>query len=100
MKIIILPKENERDIEEIPESVREKLTFVTVSHMDEVLKTALLPKETAKAAPAAKGPQGAPSAPDTKAVPPAEPVQSVQSVQSAHEEGGESHDGAEDRPTA
>lgn len=99
MKTIILPKENERDIEEIPESVREKLTFVTVSHMDEVLKTALLPKETAKRA-GRKGPQGAPSAPDTKAVPPAEPVQSVQSVQSAHEEGGESHDGAEDRPTA
>ncbi len=100
MKTIILPKENERDIEEIPESVREKLTFVTVSHMDEVLKTALLPKETAEATPAAKGPQGAPSAPDTKAVPSAEPVQSVQSVQPAHEEGGESYDGAEDRPTA
>ena len=45
MKIIVLPKENARDIEEIPESVREKLTFVPASHMDEVLKTALLPKE-------------------------------------------------------
>ncbi len=43
MKTIILPKENERDIEDIPEEVREKLEFVPVSHMDEVLKTALLP---------------------------------------------------------
>ena len=42
MKTIILPKENERDIEDIPETVREKLEFVPVEHMDEVLKTALL----------------------------------------------------------
>ncbi|MBQ7476257.1 MAG: endopeptidase La [Selenomonadaceae bacterium] len=42
MRTIILPKENERDIEDIPESVREKLKFVPVEHMDEVLKTALL----------------------------------------------------------
>jgi len=38
---IILPKENEKDIDDIPESVRGDLTFVPVSHMDEVLKTAL-----------------------------------------------------------
>lgn len=42
MKTIILPKENEPDIEDIPEVVREKLEFVPVSHMDEVLKTALM----------------------------------------------------------
>ena len=42
MKTIILPKENERDIEDIPETVREKLEFVPVENMDEVLKTALL----------------------------------------------------------
>jgi len=38
---IILPKENERDIEDIPESVRENLTFKLVSHADEVLEIAL-----------------------------------------------------------
>lgn len=38
---IILPKDNERDIEDIPESVREDLTFKLVSHADEVLKIAL-----------------------------------------------------------
>ena len=43
MHTIILPKENARDIEDIPETVREKLEFVPVEHMDEVLKTALLP---------------------------------------------------------
>ncbi len=42
MHTIILPKENERDIEDIPESVREQLEFVPVEHMDEVLKTALM----------------------------------------------------------
>jgi ATP-dependent Lon protease len=42
MKTIILPKQNERDIEDIPESVREKLEFVPVESMDEVLKTALM----------------------------------------------------------
>ena len=37
MKTIILPKDNERDIEDIPEAVREKLEFVPVQNMDEVL---------------------------------------------------------------
>ncbi|MFB4165392.1 endopeptidase La [Alteribacillus sp. JSM 102045] len=38
---VIIPKENEKDLEDIPESVREDLTFITVSHLDEVLKHAL-----------------------------------------------------------
>ncbi|MBU8879591.1 endopeptidase La [Bacillus sp. FJAT-29790] len=38
---IILPKDNEKDIDDIPESVREELTFVLVSHVGEVLKHAL-----------------------------------------------------------
>lgn len=38
---IILPKDNEKDIEDIPESVRKGLDFVLVSHVDEVLKHAL-----------------------------------------------------------
>lgn len=38
---IILPKDNERDIEDIPESVREQLTFKLVSTADEVLELAL-----------------------------------------------------------
>ncbi|QED48821.1 endopeptidase La [Cytobacillus dafuensis] len=38
---IILPKDNEKDIDDIPESVRDDLDFVLVSHVDEVLKHAL-----------------------------------------------------------
>ena len=38
---IILPKENEKDLDDIPESVRETLTFITVNHLDEVLEHAL-----------------------------------------------------------
>lgn len=41
LKKIILPAENEKDLEDIPASVRNELTFVLVSHMDEVLKHAL-----------------------------------------------------------
>ncbi|MBQ3970965.1 MAG: endopeptidase La [Selenomonadaceae bacterium] len=41
MHTIVLPKENERDIEEIPDFVREKLEFVPVENMDEVLAVAL-----------------------------------------------------------
>lgn len=40
---IILPKENERDLEALPEDIRRKMTFHLVKHMDEVLKIALLP---------------------------------------------------------
>ncbi|WP_338451451.1 endopeptidase La [Niallia oryzisoli] len=38
---IICPKENEKDLDDIPESVREELEFVLVSHVDEVLEHAL-----------------------------------------------------------
>lgn len=41
LKKIIAPKENEKDLDDIPESVRNELTFVLVSHLDEVLKHAL-----------------------------------------------------------
>lgn len=42
MRTIILPKENERDIDEIPANVRRQLEFVPVTHMDEVLECALV----------------------------------------------------------
>lgn len=38
---IIIPVENKKDLEEIPENVRSKLKFVLASHMDTVLETAL-----------------------------------------------------------
>jgi ATP-dependent Lon protease len=42
MKCIILPKENERDVEEIPQNVRDDLEFQWVDHMDQVVSQALL----------------------------------------------------------
>lgn len=42
IKTIIIPAENERDIEDIPKSVRDDLTFIKVKHLDDVLKHALV----------------------------------------------------------
>lgn len=44
IKTIIMPKENKRDIDEIPVNVKKHLEFVLVEHMDEVLKAALVSK--------------------------------------------------------
>lgn len=41
-KKILLPKDNERDLKEIPDSVKEDVEFVPVSHMDQVLHHALV----------------------------------------------------------
>lgn len=41
LKTIIMPKENKKDLEDIPKNVLKDLKFVFVSHMDEVLKIAL-----------------------------------------------------------
>lgn len=39
---VLLPKDNERDLGDIPESVKEDMVFVPVSHMDQVLEHALV----------------------------------------------------------
>ena len=39
---IIIPADNEKDIDDIPESVRNDLTFIKVNHMDQVLEYALV----------------------------------------------------------
>ncbi|MGI8317207.1 endopeptidase La [Halobacillus mangrovi] len=39
---IIIPADNEKDLEDIPDSVRKGLTFIPVKHLDEVLKHALV----------------------------------------------------------
>jgi ATP-dependent Lon protease len=41
IKKVILPKDNERDLEEVPDDVRSELVFVTVETVEEVLKEAL-----------------------------------------------------------
>lgn len=42
IKTVIIPEENKRDIEEIPEDIRSKMDFIPVSGMDRVLKTAFV----------------------------------------------------------
>ncbi|MCL4418728.1 endopeptidase La [Patescibacteria group bacterium] len=52
LKTIILPKENKKDLEDVPKEVLRDLKFVFVSHMDEALGVALtkpLAKEKIKA---------------------------------------------------
>jgi ATP-dependent Lon protease len=41
IKTVIVPKENEKDLYEIPANVKKKLRFAFVEHMDEVLQEAL-----------------------------------------------------------
>ena len=48
LRVVILPKENEKDIEDIPESVRGEMKFIPVEHMDEVLRHALVRKNGEK----------------------------------------------------
>jgi ATP-dependent Lon protease len=40
---VILPQRNEQDLDDLPEDVRETMTFILVSTIDEVLTAALLP---------------------------------------------------------
>ncbi|GEN32995.1 endopeptidase La [Aneurinibacillus danicus] len=39
---VIMPKDNEKDIEDIPESVRRDMKFIPVEHLDQVLSVALM----------------------------------------------------------
>ncbi|MBD2870475.1 endopeptidase La [Paenibacillus arenilitoris] len=43
---VLLPKDNERDLRDIPDSVRNDMQFIPVSQMDEVLSHALIPVQT------------------------------------------------------
>ena len=50
IKTVLIPKDNERDLEEIDQTVRAGLHFVAASSIETVLETALVPK-TAENAP-------------------------------------------------
>jgi len=43
LKIVILPKQNEKDLDDIPEEVRESLEFVLAERVDDVFRAALVP---------------------------------------------------------
>ena len=42
VKDVIIPAENKKDLEEIPQSVREKLNFIPVTEVDTVFRTAIV----------------------------------------------------------
>ncbi len=42
IKTVILPQDNAKDIPELPDRIREDLTLIPVSHLDQVLEVALL----------------------------------------------------------
>ncbi len=44
IRTVLIPVENEKDLEELPDSIRVDMEFRLVSHADEVLELALLPK--------------------------------------------------------
>ncbi|MBC7342719.1 MAG: endopeptidase La [Clostridia bacterium] len=43
-KVVILPKDNSKNLEEVPANIKRKLKFVLVEHMDEVIANALYPE--------------------------------------------------------
>lgn len=45
LKTVILPKENEKDLKDLPDEVKRELKFITVKKIDQVLDAALVPLE-------------------------------------------------------
>jgi ATP-dependent Lon protease len=43
VRSVILPRRNERDVEDVPEELRKQMRFVFVDDADEVLRLALAP---------------------------------------------------------
>ncbi|MCK6484644.1 MAG: endopeptidase La [Phycisphaerae bacterium] len=53
IKTIIFPARNEKDLEEVPKEIRDQIKFVAVKKVDEVLATALKPRERSARVPRA-----------------------------------------------
>jgi len=47
-KRIAVPRDNENDLQDIPEEIRRELQFLLVEHVDEVLEAALHPEKSAE----------------------------------------------------
>jgi ATP-dependent Lon protease len=43
LKTVILPQANEVDLDDVPQEIRDDLSFVWVEHLDQVLETAITP---------------------------------------------------------
>ncbi|MGQ0549013.1 MAG: endopeptidase La [Armatimonadota bacterium] len=71
LRTVVLPKENEKDLPEIPANVRRQMRLVLVAHMDEVLREALLARREQEVPPPA--PIAAPTPPFVPPLPPVQP---------------------------
>ena len=47
-RVVVLPRENEHDLEDVPEEIRRDLEIVFADHVDDVLNTALHPEKVAE----------------------------------------------------
>ncbi|MDD4168810.1 MAG: endopeptidase La [Desulfotomaculaceae bacterium] len=45
IKTLLLPKDNVKDLDEVPKKVKDKINFILVDHMDKVLEAALVEQE-------------------------------------------------------
>ena len=57
LKTVILPKRNERELDELPDDVRNTMRFVPVEGIEEALEVALLPAERTTEVPEASDDQ-------------------------------------------
>ncbi|MEI8173731.1 MAG: endopeptidase La [Deltaproteobacteria bacterium] len=48
LKAVIIPKDNEKDLADVPANVLKAIEIIFVEHVDEVLKAAILPKDEGK----------------------------------------------------
>jgi ATP-dependent Lon protease len=48
LKVVLLPRRNERDLDEVPEEVRREMQFIFVDTVDDILGAALEPKAAAR----------------------------------------------------
>ncbi len=67
IKRVLIPKENEKDLREVPRAVRDAIEIISVEHMDEVLALALAVGSTEEIF---KGPPGRPAPEDGREVMP------------------------------
>jgi ATP-dependent Lon protease len=54
LQTVILPRRNEADLDDVPETVREKMKFILVDTVDEVIAAALTPVAGANEQPVAQ----------------------------------------------
>src|SRR3546814_16221823 len=49
LKTVLIPKDNEKDLAEIPDNVKKNLTILPMTNLDDVLKAALVREEIGRA---------------------------------------------------